>query len=249
MRLLLALLLALEALAQTPLENHGAPMLVPYTCTGEDVDEAGLRCSDRQPCPVYLELNAAESLLSRIFLVGNLHAADATLYSILLASDDAGKTWTEPQPRTRFSSLEQIQFFDFERGWISGANVQGVPRDPFFLLTDDGGKSWRQRPIFDESRTGVVERFWFDSKNTGELLITTKLRHELYETKTGGESWSLRQFSPNPLSLRKDRTPGSALIRVRADAKSHSYQVEKRQGEAWTPIAAFLVEVGKCKEF
>ena len=249
-RLIVCLLLTAICFSQqanAPLENNGHPIKVPFTCTEEDENEAGLTCTEDQPCSVYLELNGAETVLSRMLITGDLHTSDATLYSILLSSEDGGKTWTEPFARTRFTSLDQIQFIDFQNGWISGANLQGVPRDPFFLVTDDGGKSWRMRPIFDETRTGVVERFRFESKSDGELLITTKLRHELYETKTGGDSWTLKQFSPAPLRLQKERNAADSSIRVRADAKLHAYQVEKRQGDTWVPLSSFAVDAGKCK--
>ena len=148
--------------AQSAIENTGTPIAIPFSCTDDDTREGGLTCSAEQPCPVYLELSGVETALNRVFLSGNLHTADATLFSILLVSEDSGKTWTEPFPRTRATLLEEIQFIDFQNGWVAGANVQGVPRDPFLLMTNDGGKSWTERPIFEESRAGVVERFWFD---------------------------------------------------------------------------------------
>ena len=43
--------------------------------------------------------------------------------AILLASDDGGKTWTEPVPRLRAAALDQIQFIDLQTGWISGQNL------------------------------------------------------------------------------------------------------------------------------
>ena len=220
---------------------------IPFTCTEEDTREAGLTCSDEQPCKVFLELSGIEATLNRVFLAGNLHTADTTLYSILLASSDGGKSWTEPSSRIRHTSLEQIQFIDFETGWVSGTNVQGLPRDPFLLITDDGGQTWKQRPVFDESRTGLVERFWFDSKTSGALLIDTKLRHELYESMTGGESWSLRQSSKQALRLPRERTAAEPSIRIRTDAKIHGYQIEKRQDGKWLNVGTFLVEVGQCK--
>lgn len=234
--------------SQTTLDNLGSPMRVAFQCTEEDTREAGLGCTEANPCPVYLELSSAESVLNRVFVAGNLHTADATLYSILLASEDGGKTWTEPQPRLRFTAFEQIQFIDFETGWVAGANVQGVPRDPFFLVTGDGGKTWRQRPVFDESRTGVVERFRFDSKTSGMLWIDTKLRHELYETMTGGDSWALRQSSKAPIAAGRARPPVEAATRIRTDAKAKAYFVEKQQAGKWIPLAAFLVQAGTCRE-
>lgn len=241
-------ILAARLCAQTQIENTGAPMRVQATCTEAESQEAGLSCTAEQPCAIYLELSGVESVLSKIFVAGNLHTPEATLSSILLASPDGGKTWSEPHPRLKFTSLDQIQFIDFETGWISGANVQGVPGDPFFLVTNDGGKTWTPRAIFDESRTGIVERFWFESKTSGRMLMTTKLRHELYETQTGGDSWSMRQFSKEPIAFRLNRSVDAAAIRLRADSKLRAYLVEKRQGERWVAIASFLVDAGACKE-
>ncbi len=237
----------LRAQSAAPLENHDSPMRLGFTCTEDDIRESGLICSQDEPCPVYLELTGGEALLSRVFITGNLHTSDATLYSIVLASEDNGKTWTEPFPRIRFGSLEQIQFIDFENGWISGAVLQGVPRDPFFLLTNDGGKTWNRKPVSQDSRFGVVEQFWFDSQTTGKMLIDTKTRHELYRTETGGESWSLEQTSQAPIAFRV-RTGSESSIRLRPDAKIHGYHVEKRQGEKWEKVADFLVDAGSCKE-
>ncbi len=98
-----ALLFALASLlrAQTPLENNGKPMRVVYECTAADTQAAGLGCSEEDPCPVYLELANVEAVGRKIFVTGNLHTPMATLYSILLASEDGGNTWTEPHPRMR----------------------------------------------------------------------------------------------------------------------------------------------------
>jgi hypothetical protein len=247
----LARLLPLAAIlhAQKPIENIGAPMRIAFECTQEDTQSAGLTCSDEEPCSVYIELSGIESVGNKLFLTGNFHTATATLYSLLLASEDAGKTWTEPHPRIRFAGFEQIQFFDFETGWISGANLQGVPRDPFLLITSDGGKTWRERPVFDESRTGVIEKFWFESRTNGAMLLDTRLRnrHELYETMTGGESWAVRQVSSDPIRMPRGKTPDDQAWRIRPDSKTHSYQIEKRYSERWQAIGGFLVDAGKCK--
>ena len=56
------------------------------------------------------------------------------MWSILLASEDNGKTWAEVYDRQRSTGLEQIQFFDFERGWIGGQQLLSLPRDPFLFL-------------------------------------------------------------------------------------------------------------------
>jgi hypothetical protein len=243
--LLLALLSVLRA--QTPLENNGKPMRVVYECSAEATLAAGLGCSEDDPCPVYLELENVEPVGRKIFVTGNLHTPMATLDSILLASDDGGNTWTEPHPRTRSTGLDQIQFIDFQNGWISGANLQGAPRDPFLLITTDGGKTWNERPIFDETRVAAIERFSFDSPEHGMLLIDARLdngNHELYETQNGGANWA----SAAPNRFPKEKLGAGLGWRLRTDAATHSYVIEKSENNRWQKVASFLVTVATCKE-
>jgi photosystem II stability/assembly factor-like uncharacterized protein len=245
-----ALLLSVASLlnAQTPLENSGKPMRVAYECTAADTLAAGLGCSEDDPCPVYVELANVEAVGGKIFVTGNLHTPMATLDSILMASEDSGGTWTEPHPRIRSAGLDQIQFVDFQNGWISGANLQGAPRDPFFLITTDGGKTWRERTIFEETRVAAIERFWFDSPEHGMLLIDARLdngNHELYETQTGGASWTIQPASAELIRSPKEQPAG---WRARTDAATHSYVIEKSENNRWQKIASFLVNIASCKE-
>src|SRR6476661_1917859 len=198
MRLLAMLAAAFAAWAQ-------APVHVQFQCTAEDIQSMRQNCSNTEPCPVYLELAALDVVGSKVFVAGNLHAEASTIASILLASADGGKTWTEPHQRIPNSGLDQIQFFDFEVGWISGHTLLGTPKDPCLLVTRDGGKSWSAKPIFDESRAGTIEQFSFDSRTSGALVIDrvqaseTGVRYELYESMTGGESWMMRQAGASPI--------------------------------------------------
>ena len=247
----LLLFVAIVARGQALIENAGKPMHIPFECTEADTQASGLSCSEEEPCPVYLELTGIEPVGNKLFLPGNLHTSTTTMFSILLATEDTGKTWSEPHPRIRSSGLDQIQFIDFQNGWISGANLQSAPRDPFLLLTTDGGKTWRQRPIYEDSRLGVIERFWFDSTRDGTMLVDARLEsnvHELYETRTGGESWSLRRASADPIPFPRAKETGPFGWRIRADAATNSYAVEKSEGQHWQKIASFLVHAGSCKQ-
>ena len=249
-RPILLLFLAISLSAQTPLENGGKPMRVVYECMAADTQAAGLGCSEEDPCPVYLELSNVEAVGAKLFVTGNLHTPMATLYSILLVSEDNGSSWTEPHPRRHSSGLDQIQFVDFQNGWISGANLQGAPRDPFLLNTIDGGKTWQERPIFEETRVAAIERFWFDSAANGTLLLDAMLdngKHELYETHTGGVSWAIQETS-DPSRAMKEKAAGAAAWRVRTEAATHSYVIEKSENNRWRKVASFLVNIASCKE-
>src|SRR4051812_26786923 len=92
------------------LTNNGKPMTVPFQCTPDDIQAAGLDCSERDPCPISLELAALESSGIRIFAAGNIHTASATLYSIVMATDDNGRTWREAFDRIRGATFDRIQF-------------------------------------------------------------------------------------------------------------------------------------------
>ena len=106
---------------------------VTYECSPEDIEQFGLNCSDDEPCTVLLELASAEAVGNRILVTGNLHTRDATLLSLLLASDDGGVTWTEPVIRMRNAAFEQIEFWDGQTGWVSGESINPLARNPFLL--------------------------------------------------------------------------------------------------------------------
>src|SRR5579862_1123475 len=258
--LILGVVLAWTAAAQTadqPIEkpvltNNGKLLLVDYHCTGDDIHATGLSCTVEDPCPVFLELDWVEAVGNRIFLTGNIHTSTTTLASILLASEDAGKTWREPFDRMRAAGLDRIQFIDFENGWISGAALHPLPRDPFLLVTSDGGQNWRMQPVFGEPQFGSIAQFSFSSHADGAMVIdrgrgSETGRYELYETPNAGETWMLRQSNDKPIQMKRVSGTGNADWRLRAEAVTKAYRVEHHMGDAWHSVAAFLVSLGACK--
>lgn len=234
------------------LEFAGKPMIVPFSCTEEQLHAVGLACTEDEPCPVYLELAGLEAVGGQLWLTGNLHSAAATFSSILLVSEDGGASWTERHERIPQAVLEGIQFFDYQNGWAAGQLLATLPRDPFFLVTADGGKTWRRRPMFDESRVAAIEAFAFESAKDGALILDrsrsgeVNAKYESYETKTGGDTWMLREVTGKPMSLKRPRV-SSAEYRLRADAASKAYRVERFQNGRWTLLASFLVRLPDCK--
>ena len=144
-------------------------------------------------------------------------------------------------------SLTDIQFLDFETGWISGHILHPDARDPFFLISSDGGKSWRRRPVYSEPKTGSIERFRFTSKTSGQMMIDrgqageNGLRYELWESLTGGESWNVRQVDTKPMPF-PEGDPGPKPLRIRADAASKTYRIEQQEGST-VAIPGFLRRV------
>jgi hypothetical protein len=226
-------------------------MLLAGRCTFEQVQNLGLSCSETDPCPIFLELASVELVGAKLFISGNLHTSSSTLESILLSSNDGGKTWREAYERVPGAILETIQFLDFESGWVAGQSLSGQPRDAFLLVTTDGGATWRKRPIYAEPRVGSIEHFRFDTKTNGVLLLDrfqsseNGMRYELYESQTGGESWTLRQVDSKPIPWKAK--PTMSDWRLQPDAASKTFRVERKNGAKWQPIASFSLSAGVCK--
>jgi hypothetical protein len=234
--------------------NNGKPMVLPFQCTREDIQAAGFTCSEEAPCPVYLELSAAASSGNKYYLAGNIHSDAVTLYAILLGSEDAGRTWREINPRIRGAGLDHLQFLDSATGWAGGQQLFPLPQEPFVLLTADGGKTWRQQPIFGESAEnhfGSIQQLFFSSRTAGSVIVDRSQGGDagpfaLYESPDGGESWIIKEQSNKPMQI-KGAPPPDADWRVRVDAATKAFLLEQRQGQRWTSRAAFSVDIAACK--
>jgi hypothetical protein len=238
----------------TVLANEGKPMQVPFRCSDEDIRWAGMSCTEDAPCPVFLELTTVEALGNRVLLAGNIHGEAVTLYSVLLSSDDGGHSWGEPAERVRGAGLDRIEHLGAGTAWIGGQVLFPFTRDPFLLISTDGGKTWGKRDVLSdeaESRFGSIQDFYFIAKDRGTLILDRGAgggagRWGLYESSNGGETWAVRQESRRPIAAR--RPPASAAEwRVRADAGTKSFVVEHRVGTRWSPVGSFLVGLEPCR--
>jgi hypothetical protein len=250
-----------EPAPQTPPAPEGPPVyqsakgaiLLPNHCAEVDLAALGLTCGEAEPCPTFLEISNVEAVNQVLVLAGNLHTQSNTLQSILLVSEDGGGTWRESHPRIKAGVLQDMQFIDFTNGWLMGHSSLSLPRDPFILITNDAGRSWRKTDLYAESRVGLVEDFAFQSAKRGWLLVDNRGsgeagRYELFETQNGGGTWDLREIATKipKTALPGQRTP-TATSRVRADDKKGILRVEVRQNNTWKEISAFKLKVEDCK--
>ena len=173
--------------------------------------------------------------------------------SLALASDDAGTAWREPVERMPATGFEAIQFLNERQGWIAAQPQAQFPSDPFLLSTSDGGANWQKLPIWsEEGRAGLLQRFYFDGKDHGFVLIDRSQagsvtdRYELYETPNAGASWMLRETGSRPITPKWPGRPAPQW-RIREDGKAKTYELERRLGETWRRMANFRTDLGVCK--
>ena len=236
------------------LGNDGKPMLLPFQCSEEDIRWAGMSCPEDAPCSVFLEIASVEALGNRVLLAGNIHGDSVTLYSLLLASDDNGLSWQETHERIRGAGLDRIEHLGSGTAWIGGQVLFPFTRDPFLLISMDGGKTWKQREVLSEeseSRFGSIQEFSFATRDRGTLILDRGAgggsgRYALYESSNGGETWTVKQESRKPIVVRRPPAPAPEW-RVRPDAGTKSFVVEHRVGTRWSEVAAFLVGLDSCR--
>jgi len=243
----LPILCLVPLLAQSPAER--GMVHVDYTCTAEDIDSFGLACTEERSCPIFFEVSAVDSAGSSVFVAGDIHTATTTLYGVLLSTEDGGASWSEAIPRLRSTAFEQFQFRQ-DHGWLSGQRLEPLPKDPFLMITTNGGKDWHQRPLFEETRFGSIAQFWFDSASAGQLIfdasVGNRTKQELYSTMTGGESWEIKQTSSKLLQLKTGRGSGSGWT-VTTPPGSKAYLIERNAGGRKETLARFLIHIGDCK--
>jgi hypothetical protein len=219
---------------------------VPFSCTEDDQAAAGMSCSDQYPCPIYLELSGVSGSGKKLALAGNLHGPSATLYSVLLLSDDGGTTWKEPAARISGAALDQVQLFDAQHGFAAGEMQVPLARDPFFLITSDGGASWQRKPLTEDGGVGAIQKFWFDTTEHGEVIIDAGRTKALYESHTGADNWNVVSHTAQIPRLRRAPAVEDVDYRIGTDTRSHAFTIEKRDGEKWNRIASFLIQVANC---
>jgi len=243
------MLCAVRSMAQGP-----EPVQLPFECREEELQRAGMDCSETHPCTIYLELNAVSPNGRKVFVAGNLHSSSATLDSVLLMSTDEGSTWKEAADRIPGASLDLVQFYDLEHGWAAGETQDPLPRDAFVLLTTTGGDSWHSHPVSEAGAPGAILTFLFDSAKHGDLVVDAGItapsgRYLSYESETGGESWTIRDKMTKPPKLAAAEVAGNENWRVRASKDGKSWQVERRDApgsEKWTVAGSFPIEVASC---
>jgi hypothetical protein len=236
----------------TKLTFKGEPLVLPLECWEEDLLRAGLVCNDVTPCSLVMELVAIGELGNTVFVMGNVHADAGTVSSVILSSNDGGNTWTEPLGRIPGGSLEVFRTVDAKHGWIGGQQWEADSSPiPFLLSTRNGGKRWIDRYLWEEDdRNGMVLEFDFEDPRHGFLIIERTNAEvdpfELYETRTGGSSWNIREVTSEEPTIPFDPVQAEDQWRLRSETSGGAYWVEQREDDEWRPVASFAPKVGVC---
>lgn len=231
----------------------GEPIVVPLDCAYTYFEQAGIVCSNNTPCELFLELAAVETAGEHIFVAGNIHTISATIASIMLRSEDAGKTWHEPVNRYAGGVLEYIQFVDKNHGWAAGQQRElDSSAKPLLLSTYNAGKRWQRYPVSqNDDHTGTILDFYFDTEEHGLMIVDRGISaidpFELYESMNGGRSWLIRQITNHKPRLRnRPAALPDSNWRILADLDTANYRIEQHRENGWSTRSRFTTNLGTC---
>jgi hypothetical protein len=233
----------------------GDPIQLPSECRRPELAKLGLDCSEAAPCELFLELvDVQPGDEGRIYLIANLSTSSSVLAGVLLVSEDQGASWSDAADRIGAGAFEKLLFFEHESGWAAGQAVgESVSRAPFLLGSDDGGKNWTRYPVWagPEERSGSILDLYFDSPDHGFLSIETTGSSgdpfELYESVTGGASWSIREItSERPRIRRSRRIAADPTWRIGENPAQGVYEVQRLEDGSWKTAGRFAVTLGAC---
>ena len=89
--------------------------------------------------------------------------------------------------------IDQLQFFDAQRGWALGEGT--------LLKTSDGGVTWQQQTIATDPPGGSVDSYFFLDSQKGWAYVCWHSWCRLYNTTQGGANWNFLYQSAGGGSL------------------------------------------------
>jgi photosystem II stability/assembly factor-like uncharacterized protein len=110
------------------------------------------------------------------WVVGSVSKRDRVIDSILVYTDDGGKTWTRQRAPSRLE-LIHIDFVSDKRGWIVGAGGT-------ILFTRDEGQSWTKQ---NSGTNATIYHIDFRNDKDGWAVGE---KGTLLRTSDGGETWT-----------------------------------------------------------
>ena len=176
------------------------------------------------------------------FLLGSYQFPAVTYRTILLRTDDAGRTWQEVHPGISDSTLYGIDFVSPKIGFVYGQWTTEGMGPPFFLYSEDGGLSWERVGGVEESGTPFVYAFDFTDEQHGIIKLifhavglTPEQDHriETHETHDGGKTWAKtasKMISDDEETKIRD-TMADDTLHLQDGV---GWRIEEAGGDAWT---------------
>jgi hypothetical protein len=214
--------------------------------SGDTIVLEACQSTDGTPTsPAELQLKTAGQVGGRIFAGGSFHSKDRVISSVLLATDDGGRSWIEAAPRYRETELGAAQVSDL-RVWIAAHRQTGDgPLDPFFLFTFDSGLHWRRIPLRPYSEAGRITSFHFREDGNGFALVRepgpVRSVAKRFVTADGANSWVLTEAEEPSI-------PGTQPNRIRIQESADEFRIQVRDEKTWTTVSRISWSAGVCPD-
>jgi photosystem II stability/assembly factor-like uncharacterized protein len=146
---------------------------------------------------------------------GDLSGGDPPFYCTILHTGDGGSTWdTVFTSKTEDSLCWKMSFPSSNVGYVSVQDAGGAG-PPSFVKTNDGGKTWAEKPL-PTNKSGFYPGIGigFLTETIGWVsadYTSTDAPEPTYRTIDGGETWTVDATLKSPINRFRFLSPTSAV--------------------------------------
>ncbi len=191
---------------------------------------------DRIQPDIVLHLSDSKiaSIGDQVYLGGSYRTSAASYRSVLLKSNDGGRSWKELDIWMSCSEVDDIFFYDEDHHWfITCWSIEGAQAPYHVFRSQDGGESWTRskrslpNPNHIETSLSFIRQRSFQNPRDGVMsfLSTTGILGT-YTTHDGGINWRLlksEKIDPDEIYNReyvKSKIPGIPKNKKKSDSKT-----------------------------
>lgn len=164
------------------------------------------------------------------FLLGSLQTPAVSIRSLLLRSEDGGRSWGEVMTPVTGSDVIRLFFLNKQTGWTLLGQTSEGPGPLYLYKTRDSGKSWEKvSRIPKRHYTGWPKGFGFIDERNGRIEM-------LYEGAAPTDGFAIMSTSDGGITWRETRSLSLDEYREKYEKDSEEPStdyVTARDGSQW----------------
>jgi hypothetical protein len=165
-----------------------------------------------------------------VFLLGSLQTPAVTIRSLLLRSEDGGRSWKEVMEPVTGSAVIRLSFLSKQTGWALLGGTSEGPGQLYLYKTRDSGNSWSKVSRIPKRHfDGWPESFGFVDERNGRMEI-------LYDGNAPTDGFAVMSTSDGGITWQETRSLSLDEYREQYEKDSEEPStdyVTARDGSQW----------------